>query len=309
MTPASFKTLHSFTVNLDQEVTETTTRQEGGQTITVSSKVVKTVPHTILMKEPSRRERQDLTLFQQVAYNKAIELGLLPKVVIQQKLGRDAQGTLSESEDKTLIAMNRRLQDLSSEYMVLHATGDKVTDEQAARRERLLLEFMTLQRKAIDINEAYQSVYAYTAESYMQNKTLSWLTVFLTYVRATPEAAPTPLFAGGDFDAREARAGDLEDAKDPLYEAVMAFDERVQMAKLSAYWGLYLFNRASKGEDFVRIEGEWAKQAAEAEKLTEATEKVKQEAFAPVVVTDPSAPAIVAAQVAANPEMVAPSAA
>lgn len=302
MTPTtSFKTLHSFVVNLDQEVTETTTRVENGQTITTATKVTKSVPHTVVMKEPSRRERQDLSLFQHVTYGEAINRGLLPKVTVQQKLGRDAQGSLSESEDKTVLAMHKRLQDLSSEYMLLHAVGDKATEEQTARKDKLLVEFMTLQRKAIDINEAYQSVYAYTAESYMQNKTLSWLALFLTYVKGA-DGKHEPLFAGADFAAREARAGDLEDAKDPLYEAVNAFDERVQMPKLSAYWGLYLFNRASKSEDFVAIEAEWTKQAAE-------TEKVKEEAAAKGKVETPAAPPAVteegAAPVGFTPEQLA----
>ncbi len=191
-TPTSFKTLHSFVVNLDKEVTETTTREENGQKITVESKSVKSVPTTVVLKEPSRRERQDLTLFQQITYNKAIELGLLPKLVMQQKLGKDS-GALSEDEDKTITALTARLQDLSAEYMRLIADKTPDTEEIKARKEKLLTEYGMLYKKVEDLNTSYQSVYAYTADTYTQNKTLSWLLLFLTYIKLTPEAVPTPM--------------------------------------------------------------------------------------------------------------------
>lgn len=272
MTPTSFKTLHSFVVNLDQKVTETTTRVEGGQTITTSTEVTKAVPHTIVLKEPSRKERQDLALFQQITYNKAIDLGLLPKVVMQQKVGRDAGSPLSGDEDKNIAAMQVRLQELSNDYMRLSANASPDTEDLKARKDRLLLEYSVLHKRAEDLNTAYQSVYAYTAESYQLTKTLSWLTLFLTYIKATPDGKPEPMFAGTDFAAKEERAGDLEDAGDALYKAAQEGD------KLSLYWQLYLFNRAGKPEDFARIEDEWAKQVAAAEKMREEAAKVKADA-------------------------------
>jgi hypothetical protein len=259
----SFKTLHSFTVNLDREVTETSTREEDGQTVTTSKKVTKPVPHTVVLKEPTRPEKQALALFQQVTYNEAITLGLLPKVIMQQKLAKDANSPLSGDEDKNIAAMNQRLQELSNDYMRLSANHEPETDELKARKAKLALEYSILAKRVEDLNTAYQSVYAYTAENHMQVKALSWLMLFLTYIKAAPDAKPEPLFTGADFAAKEQRAADMEDAGDDLYKAVM------DGGKLSLYWQLYLFGRANKAEDFVEIEDQWRKQVEAAEKMKE----------------------------------------
>ncbi len=266
-TPTSFKVLHSFTVNLDKEVTETTTREENGQKITVESKVTKSVPHIIVLKEPSRRERQELSLFQQVAYNDAITKGLLPKIVMQQMLAKEANSPLSEDEDKNIAAMNARLQELSDAYAKLSAAVEPVSDELKASKEKVLTEYLTLYKKVEDLNTAYQSVYAYTAENYMQTKTLTWLTLFLTYTRAAADASPTPFFPGTDFATKEDRAGDMEDANDPLFKA--------SLEKLSTMWHLYLFNRANKPEDFARIEKQWNDRQAAMAKMKEEAERAK----------------------------------
>ncbi len=289
-TPTSFRTLHSFVVNLDQEVTETATRIEGGQTITTSSKVTKSVPHTIVLKEPGRKERQDLSLFQARMYSEAINLGLLPKLVMQQKVGKDSTSPLSEEEDRNIAAMNVRLQELSSDYQRLGADTTNDTEEIKARRQRLLIDYGVLYKRVMDLNTAYQSVYAYTAENYQLTKTLSWLSLFLTYVKAAPEAVPVPLFAGSDFAAKEERAGDMEDSGDALYKAALKDD------KLSTYWQLYLFNRASKTEEFVAWDEQQAKDAAIAVKIREeaakvAAEKVVIKAVEPDVT--PAAPQVV----------------
>jgi hypothetical protein len=266
----SFRTLHSFTVTLDKEVEETSRREEGGQTITTTSKVTKAVPVTILLKEPSRREKQELALFQQVTYNKAIELGLLPKLIMQQKLGKDgATNPLSREEDANLRAMNARLLELSNDFAQLGSSETTVEDKESIkeRKERLLVEYMALQSKVIDLNAAYQSVYDHTAERYTENETLLWLTLFLSFVNepGSGDSVPRPLFQGSDYAAKKDKQGDLEDGKDPLYTKAIE--------KLPYLWMLYLYGRASTPEEFARVEEEFKRQA-------EAEAKIKAEADA-----------------------------
>ena len=189
----SFRTLHSYVVTLTKEVEETTTRQEGGQTITTTAKVTKEVPHTIILKEPNRRERQELVLFQSTTYNRAIELGLLPKLVMQQKLAKDgANNPLSKEEDANLRAMTERLMQLQNDFSLLGKAEDEVVDKESLkeRKERLLVEYMAVQSKVLDLEQAYQSVYQHTAERYTENRALQWLTLFLTYYQVPGDSAP-----------------------------------------------------------------------------------------------------------------------
>lgn len=256
----TFRTLHTFTVTLDKEVIEKTTREENGQRITVETPVIKPVPYTIIMKEPSRKERTDLALFKDVTYGEAITKGLVPKAKMQQLLGRnDPSNPLSEDEDKSLAAIGARLGALSEEYNRLKPAkeGEPLSEEQITRRRDVLVEYLTLAKKADDLNGAYISVYASTAENYTQTKLLSWLALFLTYVRdpeMAADAVPRPLFAGSDYTSKETALGDLDDAKDPLYLKVIE--------KLPSYWRLYLFGRASNAAEFKAVEEEWTKEQA-----------------------------------------------
>jgi hypothetical protein len=268
----SFRTLHSFTVTLDRKVQETSTRVENGQTITTTSDVVKPVPFTIILKEPSRREKQDLVLFQSVTYNKAIELGLLPKLVMQQKLGKEVANPLSKEEDANLRAMTERLLALSNDFMQLSGDALTMVDTESVkeRKERLLIEYMTLQSKVIDMKAAYQSVYDHTAERYTENKTLQWLTLFLTYVTepGTSDSVPRPFFPGSDYTTKEDKLGDMEDSKDELYGKALE--------KLPYLWMLFLYGKASTPEEFAKVEEEFKKQAeAEAKIKAEAEAKAK----------------------------------
>lgn len=263
----SFRTLHSFTIHLDREVQKTSTREENGQVITTTSKVTEPVPVTVILKEPSRREKQELVLFQSVTYNKAIELGLLPKLVMQQKLGKDATNPLSQEEDANLRAMTERLMELSTDFMQLSSAETIIDDKESVkeRKERLLVEYMALQSKVIDMRAAYQSVYEHTAERYTENKTLQWLTLFLSYVSepGSSDSVPRPLFPGSDYAAKEDKLGDLEDAKDEMYMKALE--------KLPYCWMLFLYGKASTPEEFAKVEEEFKRQA-------EAEAKIKEEA-------------------------------
>ena len=98
------KRLHSFEVNTSREIEEVQTSIQDGKEITVKTKVKKDVPTTFIIKEPNRRERQDLSLFYGVSYNEALEKKLMPKVLMVQKVLRNGDGSspLSLDEDKNL---------------------------------------------------------------------------------------------------------------------------------------------------------------------------------------------------------------
>ncbi len=261
----SFKILHQFTVDIDKEVSETISREENGKTITETTKSVKPTPQLIILKEPSRPEKNELALFQQVSYNKAITMGLLPQVVMQQKIGQEQVAPLSEEEDKAAAQITNRLTELANEFIELNAQTEGETTEQAEKRRALLNEYVLLQKRAVDVNIAYQSVYAHTAENYKHTKTLTWLIFHLTYVKVGDKYES--MFPGADFAAREAKSFELEDSADPLFAK--------SLDRLSQYWMLYLFGQAAKSEDFVKYDEVQAKRKAAEQKIREEAEKVK----------------------------------
>ena len=195
-----------------------------------------------------------------------------------------------------MSALSVRLQELEADYLRLNSATATDTLESKERKEKILLEYLVLRKKIEDMNTAYQSVYAHTAENYTQTKMLTWLTLFLTYVKDPTnlsDSVPRPMFLGNDYDAKEEKLGELEDAEDPLYLKALE--------KLPTYWMLYLFGRANKPEDFKDIEEGWENEKKLREEM-EARAKVEAEKAAAAAVVPP--PAVVAAPVATPPPVV-----
>ena len=56
------KELFSFNITVNKEVEKTETKEENGQTITVTQKVKEDVPVRIIIKQPSRKNMEDADL-------------------------------------------------------------------------------------------------------------------------------------------------------------------------------------------------------------------------------------------------------
>ncbi len=295
-----FRILHTFVVHLEKTVTEKTTREENGQRITVETPVSKQVPYTIILKEPNRTQRTELAFYKDVTYGKAIKEGLMPKAFMQQVLGRaDPNNPLSQEEDKALGALNRRLIDLANEHMRLSSEtlSGPATEEIKQRKAEVAQEWLTLQNKAIGLIAAYHSVYDSTAERYTEAKMLTWLELFLTFVRDPdmPDTQPPrPLFPGTDYVAKDTAWGDMEEAKDPLLAKLMEED------RLASLWKAYLYGRAGSQADFTAMEEEWAKEKV---LRTEAEAREREAADAEVAAM---VPPVEATPTPAAPEVVAP---
>lgn len=271
------KRLHSFEVLTTKEVEESTTTVQDGKEITVKTKVKKDVPTTFIIKEPNRRERQDLSLFYGVSYNEALEKKLMPKVLMVQKVLRNGDGSspLSLDEDKNLAKMYDDVNEYRNDFIRVNSLPD--SDEQKKRKEEILANYLSAQKKIIDIESSYRSLFAHTAETYAQNKAISWLVLNLTY-KVNEKGEEEVYFKGKDFADKENYLFDLEEQSDELY--FKAVD------KLSTYCTLYFLGNASTPEDFKKIDEELAKQAKAGEvkdevKEVEAEEKTETKSEEP----------------------------
>lgn len=259
----SFRTLHQFTITVDKDVKETTTRTDNGKEITETTTRKQPVQVTLLLKEPSRREKQDVSLWRSISYSEGINIGLLPRLTMIQKLSRDPLSPMG-GDDQNLAAMQARMHELANDHIRVNAQSGAPTEETEARKQRISNEWEALRKKVTDIETSYQSVFANTAEQYADNKALTWLTLFLTYIKTGPDRHE-PLFKGTDFKAKEDSLGDMEDASDPIYLAAVE--------KLSTCFMLYYLGHASKPEDFARWEERWAKEMEATKRLKEEAEK------------------------------------
>lgn len=268
---SSFRILHTYKVILEKEVEVTETTEKDGQKITITKKERKPLEYSVILKEPSRRDKNELALFEAVQYGDAVKKGLITKKEMQQILAkRDSSNPLSESEDKTLNELALKLTEKQAQFMGIKETPDMSPDEisiSRAKKEEVLQEFLILKRKSDELISAYQSAYTHTAENYAQTRFLTWLILFLSYVKDPEHASdsvPRPLFPGSSFESKEEKMIDMDDARDPLFIAAMD--------KLVALWSAFMFRTASTTEEFKSLEDRWSQE----DKIrTEAQETLK----------------------------------
>jgi hypothetical protein len=265
----AIKRLHSFSINVSREVEEVSTSIQDGKEITVKSKVTKEVPITFIIKEPNRRERQDLSLFYGVAYNEALEKKLMPKVLLVQKVLRngDSDSPLSLDEDKNLAKMYDQINEYRNDFIRLNSITD--SEEQQKKKEEVLTNYLTVQKKIIDVESSYRSLFAHTAETYAQNKAITWLVLNLSY-KVNEKGEEVPYFEGKTFEDKENNLFDLEEKSDEVYFKVVD--------KLSTYCSLYFLGQATKPEDFQKIEEQIKKE----QELAEAAKKEESKEIKPV---------------------------
>ena len=240
----AIKQLHSFDIFLKKEVEEVSTTIQDGKEITVKTKVTKDVPTKLIIKEPNRRERQDLSLFYGISYNEALEKKLMPKVLLVQKVLKngDPDSPLSLDEDKNLAQMYDKINELRNEFIRINGLPE--SEEQSKRKEQVLAEYIALEKKVVDVETSYRSLFAHTAESYAQNKAISWLVLNLTY--KVTDKGEEPFFIGKEYEDKEKYLYELEDKNDELlFKSV---------DKLSLYCSLYFLNQATTPEQFKEIE-------------------------------------------------------
>lgn len=244
----AIKKLHTFNILQTKEVEEISTKTENGVETTVKTKVKKEVPVTFFIKEPNRREKQDLSLFYGISYNEALEKGLMPKILLVQKVLKKGDSPLSLDEDKNLAQMYDRLNECRNDYIRINGLQD--SDEQKARKEEILTDYLTIQKKVIDVESSYRSLFAHTAESFAQNKAITWLVLNLTYqVNGQNEDV---YFKGKTFSDKETFLFDLEEASDEIYFKVVD--------KLSTYCTLYFLGQATTADEFKKIDEQMEKE-------------------------------------------------
>lgn len=293
----SFKPLHTFKVSITREEKVTTTRMEGDKEIAVTEPKVQTVLVPIVLKEPTRKEKAEVALFNSIQQSRAVDMGLLPKVVMIQKLSKDGNNPLTGEEDSTLRELNTQLADMTKRSVRMGFDPKSEADQEA--RARLNTDIFIAQNKVAAITEAYQSVFAHTSEVYAQHRVLTWLILHLSYLKTAPDRYE-PLFPGTSFDSREDKLGEMEDAKDPIYMAAIQ--------QLSTCWMWYLYGYASDAAGFTELQAkqdEIDKQLAEIRRQQEELQaaKVVETPAAEAPVAELTAPDPVPAPVAPTPEV------
>lgn len=238
---SQIKDIYSFTIQkkVKREITE-----ENGDT-----KVIKTIeqqePVKIIFKNPSRGEREDADMIFAVEYGKCVRAGVLTSPLIEKLYDeKEKSGILSDDFADKYLKLYERFFEIQNEFTSLDLKDNK-TPEEENRIAQVAVEFSRIKNDLQNLESARNSLFQNTAETKAQNKTILWLTLFLTYSQEGNQN-PKPFFKGSSFEEK------LEDY-DQLIENGDEFTFKV-IDKMAFFVALWYMRKASTKEDFSQIE-------------------------------------------------------
>lgn len=211
------KNLIEYTLKIKskEDVTETL---ENGDKIIKSVEVEK--PVKVVLKEPSRQETNKAREFYLVELSNALRAGILSRAVLD-KMYRQNEGVLTESELKRIDKIRNRLDEIRVEYQKFPQKPEDQTDEEKTKINDLINEFTVITRDLEQLEEGLESLFSNSAESVAQSKQALWNVLFLSFIEK--DGKLRPVVEGETLDERL-------DAFDKILEAQNTEDEKNRAA-------------------------------------------------------------------------------
>ena len=239
----NIKEIYSFQVlrKAQREVTE-----EGEKP---GEKIIKTIEETepvkIIFKNPSRQEREEADLIYAVEYGKCVRAGVLTAPLVEKLYDeKEKSGILSDNFAAKYLNLYEKFFEVQNEFTKLDLKEEK-TKEDESRISEMAVEFAKIRNELQTLESSRNNLFQNTAETKAQNRTILWLTLFLTYKQESEKDAQ-PFFEGRTFD-------DKLNFYDQLVEKNDDFVNRV-IDKIAFFVSLWYLRRASTKEDFAEIE-------------------------------------------------------
>lgn len=166
------KILYTFVENKEQEIDEiATSKNEAGETVSVTKKVKKEVSHKFGLKTPTRSLIDDAQLYHGVKFSEGLKAGLMSNALIDKRITADG-GVLDQSEKEEYTAKVKEFGEKRAEYEKLSVVEDK--EKNADKIKELEGDLMLLRKRINELDVKKVSVYEDTAETYARNKTSTW---------------------------------------------------------------------------------------------------------------------------------------
>jgi len=235
------KELYSFYVSKEKEVEVERDTPEGK----LISKEVKSVPHRVILKKPSRVEMQQAELVYSKEWSLAVKEGILPKAVLT-KMYADFGGTVSKEDSEAYIKLLEEYTSLQNDMQSLKFKNINDDNEECkVKMDDLTKRMIAIFTEIQDFESRQGRAYDQCAEVRARNKTIQWLVLFLTYLE-DEKGEPQPFFKGRtDNEKADSYFQMLED-EDEFSDKVI--DKSVLTI---SFWYL---GRAETKEDFEQLE-------------------------------------------------------
>lgn len=234
------KELFDFSIKLNKQVEKTETKEENGQTITITSKVNEEVPVRIIFKQPSRKDIEEADLQFSVELSNCVKKGILTKGMLLKKYS-DTGGVLSQDDDRRLTELYALISKLQKEYLALSIKAGKTKEEEDAILEKIA----AARKQAVNLESTYMTLFNNTADTIAQNNVIRWFCINMTH-KQEGTGPIEPMFKGESLDEKLDGLLRMDEQEDEVY--VKAYK------KLATFVSFWYFSKNATKEDFKQLD-------------------------------------------------------
>jgi hypothetical protein len=234
------KELFDFSIKLNKQVEKTETKEENGQTITITSKVNEDVPIRIIFKQPSRKDIEEADLQFSVELSNCVKKGILTKGMLLKKYS-DTGGVLSQDDDKRLTDLYGQISKLQKEYLSLSIKAEKTKEEEDAILEKIA----TARKQAVNLESTYMTLFNNTADTIAQNNVIRWFCVNMTH-KQEGAGSIEPFFKGDTLDQKLDELLRMDEQEDEVYTK--------DYKKLATFVSFWYFSKNATKKDFEQLD-------------------------------------------------------
>lgn len=234
------KELFDFTVMLPKEVDVTETKEENGQTITITKKVTEDVAHRVIFKQPSRRDIEDSDLQFSIELSNCVKKGILTKGMLLKKYS-DTGGLSSQDDSQRLTNLYAAIGKLQKKYTLMKA--DDGLD--SLEKNEILEQIAALRKEAVDLETVYLSFFNNTADTIAQNNVIRWFCLNMTH-KQVANGPIEPMFKGSTYEQKLDSLSELDEGGDPLFTKVYT--------KLITFTSFWYFSKTVSKDDFKKLD-------------------------------------------------------
>jgi hypothetical protein len=237
------KELFSFNITVNKEVEKTETKEENGQTITVTQKVKEDVPVRIIIKQPSRKNMEDADLQYSIELSNCVKKGVLTKGMLTKKYS-DTGGSLSEEDAIELTKLYSLVINWQNDLTRLSSKTEVNKDAETELIDKIL----AAKSRIIQVESENQTLFNNTADNIAQNNVIRWFCLHMAHTQVMPSGNIEPMFKGLSTEDKINQLYLMDEQEDPIYKKAYH--------KLATFISFWYFSKNAKKEDFEKLESD-----------------------------------------------------
>jgi hypothetical protein len=237
------KELFSFNITVNKEVEKTETKEENGQTITVTQKVKEDVPVRIIIKQPSRKNMEDADLQYSVEMSNCVKKGILTKGMLTKKYS-DTGGMFSEDDAKELMKLYSVVTSWQNELTRVVSK----TDVNKEAETDLIDKILAAKARIVQLESDNLTLFNNTADTIAQNNVIRWFCLNMSHTQVMPSGNIEPMFKGLTTEEKLAQLYAMDESEDLVYTKAFR--------KLMTFVSFWYFSKNAKKEDFEKLESD-----------------------------------------------------